>query len=512
VSASAPSSLWFARHEFRLAWREWRAMMAGGRRRRLAFVVIALIAFAALMHLPAWALVTSFADMGSPDDKASLIMVTAAIALYSSLILSQALESVTRAFYARADLDLILSAPVSGRRVFTVRIAAIALAMVGLAMVMAAPVIDILAVQRGSRWLLAFGVVAATGAVATAVALALTVALFRLIGPRRTRIVSQILAAIIGAAFVIGLQVTAILYYGTLAQPSLLLSPAVIVGAPDISNPVWWPARAVMGDPAALIAVGLFAAALLGLTATIFAGRFGDYALAAASAPQSSGRRRRTTGFRVAGPRTTLRRKEWALLRRDSWLASQTLTQLLDLLPPALLLSRSFGNGTSTLVVVIFAMVAVAGQLAGGLAWLAISGEDAPDLVATAPVARGTILGAKIEAVLAAVAIIFAPFLLALLYLHAAYAAIAAGGILIAALSSIRVQLWFRAQARRSHFRRRHTSSRVATFAEGFTSFGWAGAAALAATGSWLAAGSAAFVALLILGGARLVAPKRLML
>ncbi len=46
-------------------------------------------------------------------------------------MLSQAMESVTRAFYARSDLDLILSSPVVARRVFAVRIAAMALSTVG---------------------------------------------------------------------------------------------------------------------------------------------------------------------------------------------------------------------------------------------------------------------------------------------------------------------------------------------------------------------------------------------
>jgi ABC-2 type transport system permease protein len=36
-----------------------------------------------------------------------------------------------------------------------------------------------------------------------------------------------------------------------------------------------------------------------------------------------------------------------------------------------------------------------AGQLAGGLAWLSISGEDAPDLVATAPIGSRRILWAN---------------------------------------------------------------------------------------------------------------------
>jgi ABC-2 type transport system permease protein len=53
-------------------------------------------------------------------------------------------------------------------------------------------------------------------------------------------------------------------------------------------------------------------------------------------------------------------------------------------------------------------------------------------------------------------------------------------GITVAAASATAIQLWFRAQARRSQFRRRQTSSRLATFAEAFSSIGWAATAALA--------------------------------
>ena len=68
--------------------------------------------------------------------------------------------------------------------------------------------------------------------------------------------------------------------------------------------------------------------------------------------------------------------------------------------------------------------------------------------------------------------------------------------------------MWFRAQAKRSNFRRRHTSSRIATFAEALVSFSWAAATGLAAAGTWLAAISAA-IALLILLGTRAVSPRK---
>ena len=60
-------------------------------------------------------------------------------------------------------------------------------------------------------------------------------------------------------------------------------------------------------------------------------------------------------------------------------------------------------------------------------------------------------------------------------------------GIVIAAASATQIQPWFRNQAKRSHFRRRQIPSRMATFAEAFSSI-WAATAALAAAGSWLAA------------------------
>ncbi len=51
--SSAAALSWFARHELRLAWREWLAMMTGGRRGRKRAMVAGLIVFAAIMHLPA---------------------------------------------------------------------------------------------------------------------------------------------------------------------------------------------------------------------------------------------------------------------------------------------------------------------------------------------------------------------------------------------------------------------------------------------------------------------------
>ena len=503
----AGTAIWFARHESRLAWRDWLSMITAGRRERLRKVVVAIVVFFAFMHVVASWMVGRYAD--AAIDKQTLIAITAIVLLSWLLMISQAMESVTRAFYARSDLDLILASPVASDRLFGVRIATVALATTMMALPLAAPFIDMLIVRGGWRWLGAYGLIVAMGGTATALAVGLTVALFRVLGTKRTRFVAQVVAAVIGAAFVIGLQVAAILSYGTLSRVAVLRSNTLLALAPDPGSVLWWPARAALGDGLALTCV--LGASLLLLAAAIafVAPRFAAYVIAAAGTDNSSsGAARRSTAFRrKSAPRGTLRRKEWILLRRDPWLMSQTLMQMLYLLPPALMLWRSFEQGSGALQLLVPVLVMAAGQLAGGLAWLAISGEDAPDLVATAPMPAGFVLRAKIEAVLGAVAVIFAPLLIALAIASPWHALVAGCGIAVAAAAATAVQFWFRGRARRSQFRRRQVSSRLATFAEAFSSIGWAATAAVAAVSLWLAI-APAVLALLVLGGTWFMSPR----
>ena len=477
--SSATALSWFARHELRLAWREWFAMMTGGRRKRARAAAIGLLCFAALLHLPAWAVIGRFADLQLPLDKSALIVITATIFLAWTLMLSQAIESVTRVFYARADLDLIMSSPARLANLFSVRIAAIALTVTVLALLFSTPFIDVLVLGGGARWLAAFGVVIAMGLSAAAIAIAVTILLFRLIGPARTRLIAQILAAIIGAGFVIALQVAAIMSYGTLARFTILTSGSFAAYAPDLDSILWWPARAALGDSEALLLLLALALVLLGSVMAIFSHRFADTAIDAAAYGTSARTRAKERPFRGGSRQQALRRKEFMLLWRDPWLISQTLMQLLYLVPPALLLWRNFADSSAALTLITPVIVMAAGQLAGGLAWLTISGEDAPDLVATAPLMPSSVIRAKIEVVLIAIAVIFSPLVGALALASPYQAAISAGAIIVSAAAATAIQLWFRVQARRSQFRRRQTSSRLATFAEAFSSIGWAASAAL---------------------------------
>jgi ABC-2 type transport system permease protein len=478
--SSAAALTWFARHEIRLTWREWLAMMTAGRKGHKRAAIIGLTVFAAVMHLPAYAVIGRFADLQAPLDKSSLIVVTATVFLAWALMLSQAIESVTRVFYARADLDLIMSSPVTLANVFSVRIAAIALSVIAMALLLSTPFVDVLVIGGGIRWFAAFGVVIAIGLSAAAVAVVVTIVLFHLIGPSRTRLVAQILAAIVGAGFVIALQIAAILSYGTLSRFAVLTSEAAAGFAPDLESLVWWPARAVLGDGQALLGLLAGGLVLLGTVMAMFSPRFADTIVRVSANAAPAQQNPRAKEFRAGSRQQALRWKEFVLLRRDPWLVSQTLMQLLYLVPPALMLWRSFADSSAAIVLITPVIVMAAGQLAGGLSWLTISGEDAADLVATAPLPPARVTRAKIEVVLITIGVIFAPLIAALVFASPLQAAVTASAVIVAAASATAIQLWFRVQARRSQFRRRQTSSRLATFAEAFSSIGWAATAALA--------------------------------
>ena len=508
---SQPATLtWFARHEISLVWRDWLSMMTAGKRSREPVVAVAILVFAALIHLLAYVLVVPLARAGIVPDKATLALVTGSAFLSWTLMLSQAMESVTRAFYARADLDLILSSPASARRLFAIRIGAIALSTLLLAMLLAGPFINALAVYGGVQWLAAYGVLCAMASVSAAFAVALTVGLFRALGPKRTRLIAQVVAAVVGAAFVIGVQAAAILSTGSLSRLTALRSEVFAAQMPELASLLWWPARAAMGDMTALAVVLGGSLALLALAIKVFSPRFGEHVIAASSvsfSPKET--RRRVLGFRQASTKRALRRKEWTLLRRDPWLVSQSLMQLLYLLPPALLLWRNFGDDIGALMILVPVLVMASGQLAGGLAWLAVSGEDAPDLVASAPISARAIILAKIEAVLITVAVIIAPLLIALAFAAPRLALAAGLGILASASSATMIQIWFRAQAKRSNFRRRQTSSRIATLSEAFSSILWACTAGVAAASLLWFAVAPAVLALALLAVTWMIRPRQ---
>lgn len=508
-AASASALSRFSQHELRLAWRDWAWVFSGWRHTSMRRALVGMGVFYAIVHAVAYVVLAPHLSDGLVLNQMVLAIISVTVLLSFTMMVSQAMESVTRAFYARDDLDLILSSPAPSRDLFLVRIAMMAATSWMMAALVISPFLNVAVALGGPRWLAGYVVMLAVSLTATGAGVLLTLALFRTVGAQRTRLYAQILAAVVGAVFLIGLQVVAILSFGSMSRFTLF-DPAFLASYAPAAQSLWWlPAHAVAGQPVAMLLLLALAGAVFALGARLGAVQFRHIVVKALGVAEKTthGRAIGRT-FRAYSALGALVHKEIRLIARDPWLVSQTLMQVLYLIPPAVMLWVSFGENAEVSVLIAPVVVMAVGQLAGGLAWLTISGEDAPDLIATAPIAEDTRLWAKVLAVLGLITAVALPIAMGLAFVSPWGAVATFGGAMMAAGSAILVQLWFRAQAKRTTFRRRQVASKVSTFAEAAASICCAGATALVAAGSPIAVVPLVLL-LLTLAVARSMRPKR---
>ena len=498
MSLAGPGSvLWLLSYELRMAWRRPKARKGG---RGVALVVVAVILLLFGMPIGYYLAHQSLAlgpRMIAGADGALLLAFT--------LMMNVALTTATMAFYERGDLDLLLSSPLSGRKILAVRALGIAAGAAIWPMLLVTPFLLPIAAFGHWPWLAIYLVLGALGLLAAAAGIALAMALFRLSGPRAAKTVGQVVASLSGASvFIVSQSARIFPGFGRILGGAV--DNATQRGWLTPTAPLSWPARAVTGEPLPLLVLVLVSVAVFVAAAHLFGLRFVTNAALGAGTPSGlgwSGPRRRDQGF---APSTfaAVMRKEWRLILRDPALISQVLVRLLYLLPLCfLVITRSGGNGASA-EGLVGPLALIAGQLAGSLAWITLSAEDAPDLIAASPVTPTAIRRAKLTAALQPVAVLFVIPVFALAVWSPQAGAAAAVGSALAAVSAGLVNLWLEKPGQRSAFARRRSSASV-TFSEIGVTLAWALAAGLAAGGSLWALAPAG-LALLVLGVVKMVA------
>lgn len=445
-------------HDLRLMWRDIRgAFRLFGRRGFVALVVILVL----VMHAAAWPAVQWL--QASRDQPGSPAM--AAGALFVLLLMSaQALNGVTRALYGRGDLDLLYSSPVSARRLLFVRALAIACGALASAAIFVVPIVDVGVIGGDARALALLPSLVAGALVAVALGLGIGVGLFALVGPRRARLAAQIVATFMGGAFMLTLQ------FNRLAPRAGIGGESWLGRLRHASGLLALPVEAASGEPRALAlwcAAGLilFTAATLGLGPVFLRQAMAASTAEGARRLSPKRRRRRDRAFRTSLV-GTLRRKEWRIILRDPWIVSQILLQLLYITPLFVVLWQGGAMGGSPAVALAPTIVVVCFQLAASLTWLGLSGEDAPELLATAPVPVAAVRRAKIQAVAGLTALVAGPLLVWLLILSpiAALGTLALG--LFAGLSAMALNVWHARPTRRATFAARHRESKLLALIE----------------------------------------------
>ncbi len=190
-----------------------------------------------------------------------------------------------------------------------------------------------------------------------------------------------------------------------------------VLGGQPLSPFLTWPAEAVLGKPLPLVAVSAVSVAVFAAMSIWVGRRFAADAAsaygAATSRPRRAGRVK-APGFRTGAFRATMV-KEGRLLRRDPGLIAQILLRIFYIVPLTFFIVQSGDELGAAAPLAAGAIALLAGQLAGSIAWIAISAEDAPGLLAASPVPIGRFWTAKLVLTLVPPAILVIPTAVALI-------------------------------------------------------------------------------------------------
>ncbi len=394
-----------------------------------------------------------------PADPRVQITLTINIAFLFILLLSAALDSAAYALYARGDYDLLFSAPLSPRTVLLVRalnVFGFTLAKAGL---YGAPMLLLLGLQHGPRWLAGLPLIVALSLAATALAIGVAMGLVRLIGIRSTRVAAQVAAALAGLLVLVMVQ------WDTIFGPG----PKDALVAAYVADPhalAWQlasgPARAMTGDLVALAGIMAMAGLLAVLMFIGLAESFVRNAvLAAGSAAVAPSRARRSRASFGASPLAALMLKERRIILRDPWLLSQILMQCIFLIPIAIVTTYRVMSGSNDASALAPVLIVLCGQIAGGLTWIALSADEASELAMTAPLDPGLRQRARISAIAWLAAVFAAPPLMLVLWFDPWTGLVSLLGVALAIISAILVNLWHQPRLARTGMIRRRMKSPI---------------------------------------------------
>ena len=494
--ANPGTFLWLLANDLRLNWRRFGDLVgrAGQFSHSLGRLLVVFLGGGVLLHLAAWPVAIWLSPRVHQAGDAPVSLTVLVICIFTWMI-AQSLFASTRTLFDRADLDLLLGSPLPSARVVAAKAAGIAASTFGSVALLTLPVANAGAIFDRAAWLGAYPALIGLALLATAIGLALSIGLFFLVGPRRARVYTQLTGAFIGGGFMLGAQVVAMLpqrLQSALAEGLSMVSLANGTGA---RSWLLLPVDALRGDIAAMAIVSGAGLAVFAITVASLGERFARANLAAAGAPANA-RRRRADKLNIrfkAGLGRNLRVKEWRLLVRDPSLFTQLGLQIVYTVPVAVVLLRS--ETLPAALALAPTIVVIAAQVASSIAWITVSGEDAPELIASAPVAPGLVDRGKLSAVALPVAVILALPLLSLALISWIAALITALVAAAAGTSTALVNFWHPMPGSRRGMLRRHSQSKLIALVEHSFAILWAITIVFAMMETWLTLAPVAVVA-----------------
>jgi ABC-2 type transport system permease protein len=333
------------------------------------------------------------------------LLLTGSIAIGGAftLFLSKAISEAVEALYQRGDLDLLLSSPIPMRRVLTTRLLAIAVVAAFLPILLILPLVNGMVLRGQFAWAGAYPVLASLALTASAAGAGITFGLLAWVGPRWTRLAARVLATLFGAVSFLSTQAKFVVPQGVRLTVWHALQPGV-----SPAGPQWWPARAVLGEKAPMLALGALGVGAVLLASAALGQVYGAGVLNARAGSAAGGA---AIGGRFrSGVFGALVAKEWRLLRRHPGLGAQVFYQFVFLVPGAIALMRmgspTPGHAGGTPAGVVFLTALMTGRIAKILVAGPYEADHAAALAQTSPVAARLTRRAKLLVVLGALAVV----------------------------------------------------------------------------------------------------------
>ena len=384
-----PGSIgWLMHHEFRLYWREQSKRVSG---------YASIIFLVVVLHL--LAILVAFGIRHAPTlpHRGLAMGLTIGAGFMLLLMISRGLITSVQALYARGDMDLMLSSPLAPRSIITVRAAFIASSVTLEFALLLWPFANVFVLFGMFAWLKAYTLLPALGMLAASISLVLALMLFHLFGARRTRVIAQVMSALIAVGFMLLFQLPNIMA-SSAGRASAVGARGLATHMPPVDSAFWTLSLAVLEGVVPTLTLVAICVVIFALTTHLLAGGF--IRASVVSAGVSVGKRARNPGTTLrfhGNTRWVVMRKELRLIARDPWLLTQLVQQSIFLLPLGVVLWR---RGSGGLPIVWGAVILLAGFTASALAWITVAAEDVPELVAAAPIAAGDIVRIKLEAAL----------------------------------------------------------------------------------------------------------------
>jgi ABC-2 type transport system permease protein len=476
VKLQPGSAPWLLRHELRLFWFSLASGKTGAARRPKWRVIGGALLVWLCVHALVFALLDALGPTAGMPPRQFVVAVTALLLATFLFMLSSALKSSVETLFDRGDMDLLLSSPLPSRSIFTVKLAGMAFSVAALYLFFLAPFAHVGLLLGQLRWLAIYPVLFAMAVLAASMAMLLTLALVRLLGARRTRVVAQVVGALAGALLFLLSQAGSLLSQGDGPAPTAIARVMASVQNLDASSVLFVPARAALGEGRAVAIVaglGLLAALLTVRSTHRFFVRGLQQAAGSERAVRSSGPVRYRFDRSLA---QLVIVKEWRLVWRDPHLVSQVLLQLLYLLPLCLIVFR---KNELQLSAIAGGLTMLCGSLSASLSWIILLAEDAPDLLHTAPAKAATVRMAKLAAAVGPVLGLVALPLLWLTLRAPLAGVLTTVTVCGAVLSTAFINLWTGRPATRGEFKNRGQRSVATRLFELSSLMAWAGLALL---------------------------------